>query len=67
MTLRDLREARDLRREDVASAVNASVSQIAMLELGKREPSLKLLRRLADFYNLSLSEMDALIPSREVS
>ena len=66
-SLRGLREERGLSREEIAVRAKVSVSYVTMLELGQREPSLRVLRRLADVYGLSLSEMDALLPRAEAS
>ena len=66
-SLRGLREGRTWTREEVAVRANLSASYVTMIELGQREPSLKVLRRLADAFGVSLAEIVALLPRVEAS
>lgn len=52
--LRELRDARDLRQEDVANVVGVTPEAIGMYEHNKREPKAEILTRLADFFDVNL-------------
>lgn len=51
--LRALREGRRLTLEEAASHIGVTWSALAMYERGERQPSLRRLRALADFYGVS--------------
>lgn len=51
--LRALREARRLTLEEAASHIGVTWSALAMYERGERQPSLRRLKALADFYRVS--------------
>lgn len=51
--LRQLRQLRDVKQDDLAAAVNCDRSMISKIEKGKM-PGLDLAIRLAQFYNVSL-------------
>lgn len=59
--LRSLREARGLRKAQVAATVGVSEAMIALIENGQRQPSLRTLRGLAQVYDLSLDAIDSLL------
>lgn len=46
-TLRMIREAKDLKLKDVATAANISMPFLTLVEQGRRQPSLTVLRELA--------------------
>lgn len=52
--LKDLREDSDLTQEQLAKYLNVARSAIANYELETREPSLDLLVKIADYFNVSL-------------
>ena len=47
--LRELRQSKLLSQSQLADALNISKSAVSMYELGKREPDLDTLERIADF------------------
>ena len=51
--LRDLREDRDLRQEDIAKALNCSQVCYSRYESGKRDLPTEILIKLADYYNVT--------------
>ena len=52
--LRDLREDRDLKQEDLAKLLNCTQACYSNYENGKRDIPTETLRALADFYNVSI-------------
>ena len=50
--LRQFREERDLTQEDVAKALDLSVYTISKYELGKAEPYMSTLKKLAEYYHV---------------
>jgi transcriptional regulator with XRE-family HTH domain len=52
--LKELRKSHNLSQEDVAKALNTTVTTISRYESGEREPNLEKLCMLADFFNVSL-------------
>lgn len=53
--LRQLRERRGLRQEDVARYFQTGKSTVSQWESGKRRPDLETLQRLARFYNTTIA------------
>lgn len=51
--LRDLREDKDLKQEDVAKILNITRQQYQLYESGKRKLPIDLLTELCKFYNVS--------------
>lgn len=51
--MRDLREDRDLKQEDVAKILNITRQQYQLYESGKRKLPIDLLIELCAFYNVS--------------
>ena len=52
--LRTLRKSHNLKREDLADSIGLTPRVITFYETNDREPSLKVLRSLADFFDVSL-------------
>ena len=52
-----LREKRGLVQKDIAKVAGVSLHTYQRYEYGEREPQLKALIGLADFYDLSLDEL----------
>ena len=52
--LRSLRKARNLKREQLAAAIGVTPRVITFYETNDREPSLRVLIALADFFDVSL-------------
>ena len=55
--MRDLREDRDLKQEDVAKILNITRQQYQLYESGKRKLPIDLLIALCEFYNVSSDYM----------
>jgi transcriptional regulator with XRE-family HTH domain len=56
-SLRELRDARVLTQAEVAAKVNLSVRQYSLLERGRHLPSIGVLRRLAEFFEVDAVEL----------
>ena len=52
--MKELRKERKLRQEDIAAALDLSLSAYSRYELGKREPPASVLENIADYYNVSV-------------
>ena len=52
--IRNLREDRDLKQEDLAKLLNCTQACYSNYENGKRDIPTETLRALADFYNVSI-------------
>jgi transcriptional regulator with XRE-family HTH domain len=55
--LKEVRAALGLTQEDVANAMEINQSQISFYERGNGDPSLSTLRRFANLYGMTLSEL----------
>lgn len=55
--LREMREARYWRREEVAVRAGLSAAAIGHYEVGRRSPRLKTLERLADVFGVDVGEL----------
>jgi transcriptional regulator with XRE-family HTH domain len=55
--LKDLREARDLSRKEVAAYLKIHETTYGNYELGKRQPSLETVQKLAKYYNVSTDQI----------
>lgn len=55
--IRELRIKKDWSQEDLADKTNFHRTYIGMVERGERNPSLKNLKKFADAFGLSLSEL----------
>lgn len=51
--LKELRKERTLRQEQVAVALDISMSAYCNYEQGKREPTASVLYRMADYYDVT--------------
>ena len=54
MKLKELRENKQLKQEDVAKAINVTQSSYSKYENKTIEPNIDTLKKLADFYGVSL-------------
>ncbi len=54
LRLKDLREDRDLKQEDIAKILNISQTNYSKYELGKINIPISSLIKLANFYNTSI-------------
>ena len=52
--IRDLREDKDLKQEDLAKTLNCTQACYSNYENGKRDIPTDVLNALADFYNVSI-------------
>lgn len=52
-----LRKARGVRQKDVAAAINMNIGVMNLAESGQVEPTLTTLRRLADYYGVTIDEL----------
>lgn len=52
--LRDLREDNDLTQAQIAAYLNVKQNTYSQYENGKREISIELISKLADYYNVSV-------------
>jgi len=52
-----LRASKGIRQQDLAKKIGAGASHISLIEAGKREPSLALLRKLAHALETPLDEL----------
>ena len=57
MRLKELRTKRGLSQKEVSDALPCSVTVYSRYETGAREPSIDVLIRLADFYQITLDEL----------
>lgn len=55
--LKYLREANNLKQEDIAKEIGLSRASISSYELGKAEPTLQSLISLAEFFSLSIDDL----------
>ncbi len=61
--LRNLRENKGIKQEDLGKILDLSASTIGMYEQGRRQPDNETLIRMADFFNVSV---DYLLGKTEV-
>lgn len=52
--LRELRKKKGIRQKDLANYLQISDSAIGMYENGKRDPDSETIKKLADFFNVSV-------------
>ncbi len=64
--LAKLRNDRNLTQSQVANAVKISRSAYAMIELGHRVPRHKTMKRLADFFGITVDELFFSQPCRDL-
>ena len=54
LRLKDLREDRDLKQEEIAKILNISQTNYSKYELGKINIPISSLKKLAEYYNTSI-------------
>ena len=52
--LKAIRKAKHLNQQKVALDLNISLEALSYYENGKREPSLELLKKMSDYFNVSI-------------
>lgn len=63
-TLRELRQKKGVSQEKLAEAIDSHQVYISEVENGKKIPSLSVIYKTAQFFNLSLSDFAALIEEK---
>lgn len=63
-TLRELRQKKGISQEKLAEAIDSHQVYISEIENGKKIPSLSIIYKTAQFFNLSLSDFAALIEEK---
>ena len=63
-TLRELRQKKGVSQEKFAEAIDSHQVYISEIENGKKIPSLSVIYKTAQFFNLSLSDFAALIEEK---
>lgn len=56
-TLIRLRKSRNMTQDDLAKGLKVSRSTIGNYEIGIREPDFEMLEKIADFFNVSMTEL----------
>jgi transcriptional regulator with XRE-family HTH domain len=57
-TLAELRKKKDLTQEQLANALNISISAVAMYETGARIPRLRRAKQIAEFFQVPIHEIN---------
>lgn len=52
--LRELREQKNLRQQDIADIVGSSQKNVSNWEIGKFEPDIQTLWKLADYFDVTI-------------
>ena len=63
--LRELREERGLKQQDIAEILNTTRATYSLYESGKNKPPIDNLIKLANFYKVSLDYLVARFESKE--
>ena len=63
-TLRELRQKKGVSQEKLAEAIDSHQVYISEIENGKKIPSLAVIYKTAQFFNLSLSDFAAMIEEK---
>ena len=63
-TLRELRQKKGVSQEKLAEAIDSHQVYISGIENGKKIPSLSVIYKTAQFFNLSLSDFAAMIEEK---
>ena len=63
-TLRELRQKKGVSQEKLAEAIDSHQVYISEIENGKKLPSLSVIYKTAQFFNLSLSDFAAMIEEK---
>lgn len=64
--LKELREQRRLKQEDLALYLNTSQSTVSAYEVGDRTPDIKTIIKIADFFNVSIDYLVGLSDIKQV-
>ena len=65
--LKKLREQRNLSQKDIAQYLGVTRQAVASYELAKREPDYEILRKLADFYGVSVDYLLGRTENNEIN
>jgi transcriptional regulator with XRE-family HTH domain len=57
MKLRTLRKMKGMRQRELAEALGVALSTIAMWETANREPNFAMIRKIADFFSVSIEDL----------
>lgn len=57
LRLKDIRKSKNISQVEMAKAINVTQGTIANWETGKRTPDLEMLKRIANYFNVSLDEL----------
>ena len=63
-TLRELRQKKGVSQEKFAEAIDSHQVYVSEIENGKKIPSLSVIYKTAQFFNLSLSDFAAMIEEK---
>lgn len=63
-TLREFRQKKGVSQEKLAEAIDSHQVYISEIENGKKIPSLSVIYKTAQFFNLSLSDFAAMIEEK---
>lgn len=63
-TLRELRQKKGVSQEKLAEAIDSHQVYISEIENGKKIPSLSVIYKTAQFFNLSLNDFAAMIEEK---
>lgn len=58
MYLRQLRESRGMRREELAAQLGISLTTVVNLETGRHEPRIGLAKKIAELFGVPLDSLD---------
>ncbi|MCX7710112.1 MAG: helix-turn-helix domain-containing protein [Clostridia bacterium] len=65
--LKQLRDERGLSQKDIAEHLGITRQAVAFYELGKREPDYQILRRLADYFGVSIDYLLGRVHCKEMN
>lgn len=54
LKIRELRKAKKMTMKELGEVLGVAESTVSLYELGKREPDFETLRKIADYFNVSL-------------
>lgn len=57
LQLKDIRKSKNISQVEMAKAINVTQGTIANWETGKRTPDLEMLKRIANYFDISLDEL----------
>lgn len=64
LTLKELRHSRGFTQEQLANLLNVTPSSITMYEAGARNPSIKILLKLSNIFDISIDELINVFPKQ---